>query len=177
MIASGHPATARALSEQLLEAGYTCLPEASESAITLRHEADMLYLAARHDASEAISIALPVRLSELLAQLSRFAHTIAPLHSLTPEWSLSVAERTLKHSANTASIALTEKECAVLAHLLATPDRSAQRTALLENVWGYGEDISTHTLETHVYRLRTKLSEALGTEWLISTDSGYRIAL
>jgi DNA-binding response OmpR family regulator len=72
-------------------------------------------------------------------------------------------------------VTLTEKEAALLA-FLARCRELATREALLENVWRYHPDTETHTLETHLYRLRQKLREAFGEQLRIhSDDSGYRL--
>lgn len=57
-------------------------------------------------------------------------------------------------------IALTDSEAGLLASLAAWPDQPVSREALLRDVFAYREGVDTHTLETHVWRLRQKLEEA-----------------
>ncbi len=73
-----------------------------------------------------------------------------------------------------ARIRLTETEAAILAYLHRANGRAVPREELLGEVWGYSAAVATHTLETHVYRLRRKLGEAA--ELLRREEGGYRIA-
>ncbi len=74
-------------------------------------------------------------------------------------------------------IHLTEKETAILAYLYRAGARVVPRDELLGEVWGYSSTVSTHTVETHIYRLRRKLVDDSGAEPLLSTvEGGYRLA-
>lgn len=73
------------------------------------------------------------------------------------------------------SIRLTEKETAILAYLLEAGARVVPRQELLGEVWGYVDAASTHTVETHMYRLRRKLENAAA-PLIITEDGGYRLA-
>ena len=76
------------------------------------------------------------------------------------------------------TIRLTEKESAILAYLHQAGDRVVPRDELLGEVWGYSADASTHTVETHIYRLRRKLEGGVGgVPLLITASGGYRLAL
>jgi DNA-binding response OmpR family regulator len=73
-------------------------------------------------------------------------------------------------------IHLTEKETAILAYLHRAGARAVPRDELLGEVWGYSSAVSTHTVETHIYRLRRKLAADAGSESLLSTaGGGYRL--
>lgn len=73
-------------------------------------------------------------------------------------------------------IRLTEKEAAILAYLLRAGNTVVGRETLLHEVWGYGTEIMTHTLETHVYRLRQKLEQGPSpVRILITEPGGYRL--
>lgn len=67
---------------------------------------------------------------------------------------------------------LTDKESAILACLYHHRHGGLSRQQLLEEVWGYGDSITTHTLETHLYRLRAKLREVFGEQDIIVTRNG-----
>ena len=70
---------------------------------------------------------------------------------------------------------LTDKEAAILSHLLAA-DGVVGRDELLAGVWGYGEGVDTHTVETHVYRLRQKIEDDPAQASVLLTEAGgYRL--
>ena len=73
-------------------------------------------------------------------------------------------------------IRLTEKETAILKYLYRAGEKPVSREELLAEVWGYNAGVTTHTLETHVYRLRQKIEPEPGNARLLVTDSGgYRL--
>lgn len=75
-------------------------------------------------------------------------------------------------------IKLTEKESSILKFLYRAGGRPVSRDVLLDEVWGYNSGVTTHTLETHVYRLRQKIEPKPGENSLLLTESGgYRLAL
>jgi len=75
------------------------------------------------------------------------------------------------------TIRLTEKETAILKYLLRAEEAGVGREELLSEVWGYNSGVTTHTLETHVYRLRRKLGQNdSGDEILMTEPGGYRLA-
>ena len=74
-------------------------------------------------------------------------------------------------------IRLTEKETNILKYLYRADGRSATREALLAEVWGYNAGVTTHTLETHIYRLRQKIEPDTGNAQILITEAGgYRLA-
>ncbi len=91
---------------------------------------------------------------------------------------LFATSRTLVGAAGEA-VRLTDKETQILARLAAAIGRVVPRETLLADVWGYGAAIATHTIETHVYRLRRKLAQAMagGAELIRAEAGGYRLAL
>jgi DNA-binding response OmpR family regulator len=73
-------------------------------------------------------------------------------------------------------VRLTEKEAAILKYLHLTGDRMVKRETLLGEVWGYNAGVATHTLETHVYRLRQKIEMDPSKATILVTDpGGYRL--
>ena len=73
-------------------------------------------------------------------------------------------------------IRLTEKETNILTFLHAAA-RTVPRDTLLHEVWGYNPAVTTHTLETHIYRLRKKIEENPGkAQILVTEEGGYRLA-
>jgi DNA-binding response OmpR family regulator len=74
-------------------------------------------------------------------------------------------------------IRLTEKETNILKDLYRAGDKPVSREELLAEVWGYNAGVTTHTLETHVYRLRQKIEQDPANARLLLTEAGgYRLA-
>ncbi len=74
-------------------------------------------------------------------------------------------------------IRLTEKETNILKYLYRAGGKSVAREELLSEVWGYNAAVTTHTLETHIYRLRQKIEPDPGNARLLLTEAGgYRLA-
>jgi DNA-binding response OmpR family regulator len=69
-------------------------------------------------------------------------------------------------------IRLTEKETAILRYLYRAGQKPVSRETLLQEVWGYNSGVTTHTLETHVYRLRQKVEKDAGSPAILVTDAG-----
>ncbi len=79
----------------------------------------------------------------------------------------------LKENASSAA-RLTEKEMDILIYLHDSHPKKIQRQDLLDHVWGYAHDVETHTLETHIYRLRQKIEDnPAAPEILMTDDEGY----
>ena len=71
---------------------------------------------------------------------------------------------------------LTEKETAILRYLYRAGQAVVSREILLQEVWGYNASVTTHTLETHVYRLRQKIeSNPSSARILITEPGGYKL--
>ena len=71
---------------------------------------------------------------------------------------------------------LTEKETAILKFLYRANSQVVARDILLKEVWGYSAQVTTHTLETHIYRLRQKIERDPANATLLLTDrGGYRL--
>jgi DNA-binding response OmpR family regulator len=120
-------------------------------------------------------ITCPVRPQQLVQRLMHYRppQTVALGHG----WSLDRQARQLIHAAH-AAVTLTEKESLLLATLAQAASQPLTREALLAHVWGVAEDIDTHTLETHIYRLRAKLAALAPAPFDITTRNGaYLLAL
>jgi DNA-binding response OmpR family regulator len=124
-------------------------------------------------------ISKPFRLGELLARLR--AHLRQHEHSedalipigpyvFKPNVKMLVDEKANK------KIRLTEKETAILKYLYRAEQRAVGRETLLGEVWGYNAGVTTHTLETHVYRLRQKIEKDPAKAQILITDvGGYKL--
>ena len=88
------------------------------------------------------------------------------------DFHLLIQERAILNSENEVKVYLTEKETQMLAYLGRNKNKKINRKELLSDVWNYGDDITTHTLETHIYRLRKKLSSFDSKIKIIVTEDG-----
>lgn len=126
-------------------------------------------------AEAALTVSAPVRLGALLQKIRQASRQLSPaeqamaIGGLTFDPALSV----LVTPAG-AEIILTEKEAGILKCLAAAQGAFVSRRDLLTQVWGYVDGVETHTLETHVYRLRQKLEEDPARPALLMTaEQGY----
>ena len=131
------------------------------------------------DAGANDYVTKPFRLSVLLARLR--AHLRQSEHS--DDAVLTIGPYTFQPGAKLMidggarkKVRLTEKETAILKYLYRAGDRVIGRDTLLGEVWGYNAGVTTHTLETHVYRLRQKIErDPAHAEILITEPGGYRL--
>jgi DNA-binding response OmpR family regulator len=73
-------------------------------------------------------------------------------------------------------VRLTEKETAILRYLYRAGQKAVSRETLLQEVWGYNSGVTTHTLETHIYRLRQKVEkDAAAPSILVTEAGGYKL--
>ncbi|MFT6580013.1 MAG: DNA-binding response OmpR family regulator [Alphaproteobacteria bacterium] len=118
---------------------------------------------------------LGVLLARLRAQLRQHEQsedavfTIGP-YTFQPSGKILLDEETEK------KVRLTEKETSILKFLYRSGDKVVDRDTLLDEVWGYNAGVTTHTLETHVYRLRQKIErDPSNAEILVTEPGGYRL--
>lgn len=120
----------------------------------------------------------PFRFAVLLARIR--AHLRQHEHS--EDAVFKVGPYTFKPSAkmlirdDNRKIRLTEKETAIIKFLLRSGEQIVSRDVLLQDVWGYNAGVTTHTLETHVYRLRQKIErDPSHAEILVTEGGGYKL--
>ena len=133
------------------------------------------------DAGANDYIAKPFRLAELLArlraQLRAFDSSDDASVTIGP-YQFRPSERCLVLLRDGRRIRLTEKETAILRCLYRVGQKPVARERLLDEVWGFQRDVSTHTLETHIYRLRRKIElDPRRARLLITEGGGYRLDL
>ena len=124
-------------------------------------------------------IAKPFRLGELIARLK--AHLRQ--HALSEDAVLVIGPYTFKPNVKmlieekqNKKIRLTEKETSILKYLYRAGQKPVGRDTLLGEVWGYNAGVTTHTLETHIYRLRQKIEKDPTNAAILITDrGGYRL--
>ena len=122
----------------------------------------------------------PIKVSDLLASISR--NVTLKIHD---DQDLKIAnyffrpdEKILIDIETKGRIRLTEKETDILRQLHRADQNELSRRELLRDIWGYKEGIYSHTLETHIYRLRKKKEKnPSDATILITTGSGYRLTL
>ncbi len=82
------------------------------------------------------------------------------------------AAKLMLDEADGSKVRLTEKETAILKFLYRAGEEIVGRDVLLHEVWGYNAAVTTHTLETHIYRLRQKIEDNPSESQLLVTDQG-----
>ena len=127
-----------------------------------------------HDGTNAL--VKPFRLGALLARLSA---QLGP-HGLDEDRPVPIGPYLFRPGAKLLTgareVRLTEKETKILKFLHAAGG-TVPRETLLHEVWGYSPAVTTHTLETHIYRLRRKIEENPGQAKILLTEGGgYRLA-
>jgi DNA-binding response OmpR family regulator len=131
------------------------------------------------DAGANDFIVKPFRLNELLAriraQLRGYDSSEDAVFKVGP-YLFRPSAKQLHDQARGKRIRLTEKEAAILKFLYRAGGRPVPRTVLLNDVWGYNSNVTTHTLETHIYRLRQKIEpNPAETRLLVTEAGGYRL--
>lgn len=118
----------------------------------------------------------PVLLARLRAQLRQHEQSEDAIFTLGP-YTFKPAVKMLL-TEDDKKIRLTEKETNILKFLYRATEGVVPRDTLLHEVWGYNAGVTTHTLETHIYRLRQKIEPDPSHASLLVTESGgYRLAL
>jgi len=116
----------------------------------------------------------PVLLARLRAQLRQHEQSEDAIFSLGPYTFKPAAKMLITEEEK--KIRLTEKETNILKFLYRASDGVVPRDTLLHEVWGYNAGVTTHTLETHIYRLRQKIEPDPSNARLLVTESGgYRL--
>jgi len=126
-------------------------------------------------------IARPVRARELAAriraQLRLHAGSASAVLRIGP-FLLHPTRRLLESDEAGRTVRLTATETAILKYLYRAGGETVPRPVLLRQVWGYSAGVTTHTVETHIYRLRRKMEPEAGRfALLVSDDDGYRLNL
>ena len=141
-----------------------------------------------HDTDSDTILGLEAGANDYVTKPFRFAVLLARIraqlrqHEQSEDATFTVGPYTFKPSQklltleNGQKIRLTEKEAAIIRYLYRADQKVVTRDVLLEEVWGYNSGVTTHTLETHVYRLRQKIErDPSNAEILVTENGGYKI--
>ena len=131
------------------------------------------------DAGANDYVTKPFRVNVLMARLrARIREAEQSEHAVFQigRYSFRPLDKSMQDNRNELKIRLTEKETAIVKFLYLASDAVVSRDTLLGEVWGYNAGVTTHTLETHVYRLRQKIEEDPSNAMILVTEpTGYRL--
>jgi DNA-binding response OmpR family regulator len=115
-----------------------------------------------------------VLLARIRAQLRQHEASEDAVFAIGP-YSFRPSSKVLLNSKGQ-KIRLTEKETAILRFLYRAGQTPMSRETLLQDVWGYNSGVTTHTLETHIYRLRQKIEKDAANPTILVTEvGGYKL--
>lgn len=181
LILDSEPVTRQAVAELLAGAGYrvTSRDEPGDLAGVDLILAEAGWIAALGGCGlPMLALGKPVRVGPLLARIEELLarHAADADRPRIGAWRFDAAQRVLEGE-DGAKVRLTDKEAAILDHL-ARDGGVVSRETLLAQVWGYSAAIATHTVETHIYRLRRKIeTDPAKAALLITEPGGYRLAV
>lgn len=124
-------------------------------------------------------ITKPLRMAELIAHVRSHLFEPGRLDDMQFEignLSFEPANKMLVDTGSDSVQTLTEKETTILKFLYQAFPSDISKTQILAEVWGFQNTVSTHTLETHIYRLRQKISQLTDRKLVLTTENGYRLA-
>lgn len=124
-----------------------------------------------------IKVNLPVRLNRLATEIKSLFSKLPSIGTtnITPELTLSLQHKNIYQTNTGISIDLTDKETQLL-HIIAwSGEAGISREQLMKEIWNIDAELDTHTLETHIYRLRKKIKDAFGNEIIRAIEGGYKL--
>ena len=124
-------------------------------------------------------ITKPLRMDELLARIRTQLRQFKASDSARVDFgdfSFVSDNKMLHHKGLDKMLPLTEKEAMILNFLYRAFPEDVSKQKILGEVWGYQNSVSTHTLETHIYRLRQKIARLSDRQLVVTTDRGYRLS-
>ena len=117
-----------------------------------------------------------VLLARLRAHIRQHERSDDAVFTIGP-YTFQPSAKLLVDNESNKKVRLTDKETAILKYLYRSGDRVVGRDVLLDEVWGYNAGVTTHTLETHIYRLRQKIErDPSKAEILLTELGGYRLS-
>ena len=133
------------------------------------------------DAGASDYISKPIKIDVLLARLRahirQYEQSEYAIFNIG-RYSFRPGGRVLLDNKTKEEIRLTDKETAIIKFLYRSKGKVVSKSVLLHEVWGYNAGMATHTLETHIYRLRQKLErDPSKSELLVTEDDGYKLVI
>ena len=120
----------------------------------------------------------PIRINNLFSRINlqlRQYSLIVSERVLVGGLEFTPAKKALSIIGKSEKLLLTEKETSILNTLFRSVPNSVTKEVLLREVWGFEADLSTHTLETHIYRLRLKIKSLTKKSFILTTKNGYAL--
>lgn len=124
-----------------------------------------------------VPLTQPLRLGDILREIGRMAaQPVLYIDDMSiGDYIFKPQERALTR-ADAEDIPLTDREVDILAYLIRHRAAPVSREELLKNVWQYQQGVDTHTLETHIYRLRQKMEASVESpQLLLTVEGGYTL--
>lgn len=116
-----------------------------------------------------------VLLARIRGQMRQHEQSEDAVFTIGP-YSFRPAQKVMMHKETERRVRLTEKETSILKFLYRAGEKPVGREVLLHEVWGYNAGVTTHTLETHIYRLRQKIEpDPSVVQLLVTEPGGYRL--
>ncbi len=120
---------------------------------------------------------LNVLLARLRAQLRQCEQSDDPVFTIGP-YTFRPSAKLLVDATRSKKVRLTAKETDLIRYLYRARDRIAGRDMILSEVWRHNAGVMTHTVETHIYRLRKKMEiDPAHPEIIVRESGGYRLVL
>ncbi len=116
-----------------------------------------------------------VLLARLRAQIRQYERSGDAVYTIG-SFTFQPVDKLLLNDETNEKIRLTYKEVAILKYLYRAGGQVVGQAVLLGEVWGYNAAVETHTVETHIYRLRQKIErDPSNPEVLVTEPGGYRL--
>ncbi|WP_417687451.1 response regulator transcription factor [Roseibium sp.] len=141
-----------------------------------------------HDGDSDTILGLEAGANDYVTKPFKFAVLLARIrahlrqHEQSEDATFSIGRYSFRPAAkvmqddNGGKVRLTEKETSILKFLYRAGEKPVTRDILLHEVWGYNSGVTTHTLETHIYRLRQKIErDPSNAELLVTEAGGYKL--
>lgn len=161
--------------------------EACKQMRKLGYKGPVVMLTAQSSDSDAI-LGLDSGANDYVTKPFKFAVLLARIraqlrqHEQSEDAVFNIGQYTFKPAAKIlvddkgSKVRLTEKETSILKYLYRSGEKVVTREVLLHEVWGYNAGVTTHTLETHIYRLRQKIEkDPSNAELLVTETGGYKL--